>query len=145
MKGTAYTTLEIAKVEAPYPLLSQLDFSRLKALASAERNAREDRLWALREDPGFFAETMSDYEQHRSEVLLDTYGQKHPTLKASEKPPFPNRIVGSVVVEAYFGLANFHAVMQQIHLVEEMADRYKTPRFNPRMICPQTTSKLSRF
>lgn len=72
-------------MEAPYRLPLQLDFSRLKALASAERNAWEDYLWVLREDPSFFVETMSDYEQHRSEVLLDTYGQKHPTLKASKK------------------------------------------------------------
>ncbi|KAF2798204.1 hypothetical protein K505DRAFT_268147 [Melanomma pulvis-pyrius CBS 109.77] len=119
------TSLELIALEAPYRVPAHLDFSRLKSLASAERNSREDHLWDLREDPGYFAEVMRDYEQHRSEMILDKHGQNHPTLTQPGRALFWNRILGNVVVDAYFGLAKFDAITQQISGLNELEERYR--------------------
>jgi hypothetical protein len=124
-QDSGFISLEITKMEEPYRRPSQLDFARLKSLASAERNSREDHLWELREDPSYFAEIMRDNEQHRSEIILDSYGQKHPTLTQPGRALFWNRILGNVVVDAYFGLAKFDAIVKQIHDIEELAANYK--------------------
>jgi hypothetical protein len=124
-KPSAYTLpLVVVAMEAPYRVPARLDFSRLRGLSSAERDAREDHLWQLREDPSYFAEVMRDYEQHRQEMLLDTRGQKHPTLKQPEKALFWNRILGGVVKQAYFGFATFDEIHRQISELEKLEGRY---------------------
>jgi hypothetical protein len=121
----SFSSLEITKLEEPYRRPTQLDFFRMKGLASAERNSREDHLWSLREDPSYFAEVMRDNEQHRSEIIIDSYGQKHPTLTQPGRPLFWNRILGNVVVDAYFGLAKWDAIVKHIQSIEELAAKYK--------------------
>ncbi|KAB2101763.1 hypothetical protein AG0111_0g9460 [Alternaria gaisen] len=114
--------LEVVSLEAPYRLPAHLDFDRLKAMASAERNSREDHLWSMREDPGYFAEAMQELSEHRQEMLLDTRGKPHPTLKEAGRPLFWNRVLGSAVVAAYFGFATFDEVVKQ---VEKVASTYE--------------------
>jgi hypothetical protein len=100
------TSLQAIALEAPYRIPAHLDITRLEALASAERNAREDHLWALREDPGYFADAMEEASEHRQEMLLDTRGHEHPTLKEPGRPLFWNRVLGNVLVEAHFGFGH---------------------------------------
>ncbi|KAH8702938.1 hypothetical protein GQ44DRAFT_732595 [Phaeosphaeriaceae sp. PMI808] len=109
------TSLQITALEAPYRVPAHLDFARLEAIASAERNAREDHLWALREDPGYFADAMEEASRHRQEMLPDTRGHEHPTLKEPGRPLFWNRVLGGVLVESHFGLATFDEVVRQIN------------------------------
>ncbi|KAF2818287.1 hypothetical protein CC86DRAFT_472923 [Ophiobolus disseminans] len=109
------TSLQMIALEAPYRIPAHLDFARLKAIASAERNAREDHLWALREDPGYFADAMQEASVHRQELLLDTKGHEHPTLREPGRPLFWNRVSGSVLIEAHFGFATFHEIVRQIN------------------------------
>lgn len=119
------TSLEAIAQEAPYRIPARLDFSRLKALASAERNSREDHLWALREDPSYFADVMNDFAEHRQEMLLDSRGSKHPTIAESGQPLFWNRVLGNVVVTSYFGFATFDEIVKQIGKLKHLAGKYK--------------------
>ena len=119
--------LEIVSLEAPYRLPAHLEFDRLKAMASAERNSREDHLWSMREDPGYFGETMQELSEHRQEMLLDTQGKPHPTLKEAGRPLFWNRVLGTAFVPAYFGLAIFDGVVKQ---VEKVASIYAACKEN---------------
>ncbi|KAF2033345.1 hypothetical protein EK21DRAFT_98345 [Setomelanomma holmii] len=107
------TSLQTIALEAPYRIPAHLDFARLDAIAFAERNAREDHLWALREDPGYFADTMLEASEHRQEMLLDTKGQKHPTLKEPGRPLFWNHVLDNFLVESYFGFATFDEIVRQ--------------------------------
>jgi hypothetical protein len=125
-KPSAYApSLVIAAMEAPYGVSARLDFSRLLGLSSAERDACEDHLWQLREDPSYFAEVMRDHKQHRPEILLDTRGQKHPTLKQPEHALFWNRILGAVVKEAYFSFSIFDEIHRQTSELEKLEGKYK--------------------
>lgn len=107
------TSLQIIALKAPYRIPAHLDLARLQAIASAGRNAREDHLWALREDPSYFADAMEEVSEHRQERLLDTKGQQNPTLKEPGRPLFWNRVLGAVVVESYFGFAAFDEIVRQ--------------------------------
>lgn len=109
------TSLQTIALEAPYRIPARLDFARLKAMASAERNARDDHLLALREDPGYFADTMQEASVHSQEMLRATEGHEHPTLKAPGRPLFWNRVVGNVLVESHSGFATFDEIVRQVN------------------------------
>lgn len=55
--------------EAPYRVPAQLDLERIEALPSARKLAAQDHLWALREDPGYFSDTLPEIAEHRPEML----------------------------------------------------------------------------
>jgi hypothetical protein len=111
---TTFTSLEVIAMEAPYRMPAHMDLIRLKAITFAERNAKEDHLWALREDPSYFADIIQECSEHRQEMLLDTLGHKHPTLKEKGQPLFWNRVLGNVVLESYLGFAVFDNISQQV-------------------------------
>ncbi|EDO00192.1 hypothetical protein SS1G_03052 [Sclerotinia sclerotiorum 1980 UF-70] len=72
-------SLATISVEAPYRLPANINFERLRDIFAARLSAAEDYLFDLREDPGFFADTIIDWSEHRNDALLDTYGNPHPT------------------------------------------------------------------
>ncbi|KAF1931801.1 uncharacterized protein M421DRAFT_98882 [Didymella exigua CBS 183.55] len=89
-----FSTLDIAPKESPerleYGSLDSLirdaqyrvpmftDLGRLCALTSACKDAAEDHIWMLREDPSYFAETVLECKEHRPEVLKGRFcGRLH--------------------------------------------------------------------
>ncbi|KAF7881481.1 hypothetical protein EAF00_011850 [Botryotinia globosa] len=73
-------SLATISAEAPYRLPANIDFERLREIFAARLSAAEDYLFDLREDPGFFADIISDWSEHRNDALLDTNGNPHPTF-----------------------------------------------------------------
>jgi len=127
-------------METSYRIPAHLDFTRLKAIAAAERNTTEDHLWALREDPSYFAEIMQEHSEQRQEMLLDTKGHTHPTLKEPGQPLFWNRVLGNNVDQSYFGFATFDKVLKQIRAVELLYASYKD-RIKPEDALPAELMK----
>ncbi|OTA94141.1 hypothetical protein M434DRAFT_30313 [Hypoxylon sp. CO27-5] len=83
--GNALTkSLMVTRYEATYHLPSRLDVRRIQSLISAKLSEAEDRLSALREDPGFFAYKISEMYQHRPEHLLSPGGEHHPLVKTED-------------------------------------------------------------
>lgn len=78
-EGEFLPTLATFAAGTPYHLPATLDFNRIRTIISAKRSASEDHLWALREDPGYFSETVVDWGEHRNDRLLDSNGDPHPT------------------------------------------------------------------
>jgi hypothetical protein len=107
---TAYQSVAAVAAEAPYRVPAHLDLQRLQSLISARRSAAEDHIWALREDPSYFAEVVNDVGEHRQEILLDVNGRKHPNLKDDV---FWERVLGSVVISAYGDLSLWDDVHKQ--------------------------------
>lgn len=73
-------TLANTNLEALYSSPAQMDLNRLQSLLTAKSNEEEDKLWALREDPGRFSEDVVDMLAHRSEYVQDTNGKQHPII-----------------------------------------------------------------
>ena len=102
--------------EAPYRLPSNFDFQRLHLLVAAKLDSCSDHLWALREDPGYFAEAVGDLSQHRMEHLRDSHGFEHPEL---DQPVFWDRVLAQIVKVAH-GLWMFWERL--LHLVQSLLD-----------------------
>ncbi|KAI3394243.1 hypothetical protein diail_2984 [Diaporthe ilicicola] len=66
--------------EAPYRVPPRLDFGRIEKLLAAKKSAAEDHLLSLREDPSYFAETLHNFAEHRTENIKDEDGDPHPLL-----------------------------------------------------------------
>ncbi|KAI0137708.1 hypothetical protein F4776DRAFT_671042 [Hypoxylon sp. NC0597] len=79
------TSLMITRYEATYHLPSKLDVRRIQSLISAKCSEVEDRLRALREDPGFFAYKILEMYQHRPEQLPDPNGRCQPLLRTEDQ------------------------------------------------------------
>jgi hypothetical protein len=77
------TSLPDLMFQAPYRLPGSMDISRIHALVDAQLRQLQDKLLALRDNPGYFSDEMETAKQHRLELILDDKDQIHP----SQKPP----------------------------------------------------------
>ncbi|POR38810.1 Uncharacterized protein TPAR_00995 [Tolypocladium paradoxum] len=115
-----FESLAVMAAEAPYRLPARLDLDRIESLLRAKVLAAEDHVWALREDPGYFAEQLAETKEHRQEMLKDLNGDIHPALRPGKQGTFWARVVGNTVFEAYFELevyAELHCLAKELQLV----------------------------
>ncbi|OAP61579.1 hypothetical protein AYL99_03782 [Fonsecaea erecta] len=93
-----YASLSVMPAEAPYRLPSNHDFSRISSLLSASTVAKENHLWSLREDPGYFHQTVLELQDHRQD---------------------------DVVTEAYLGLEIFSEPSRQVRCLRDLQSKYQ--------------------
>lgn len=55
---SGFESLGVMAAEAPYRVPARIDLRRIASLIAARASAVEDHLWALREDPDYFARTL---------------------------------------------------------------------------------------
>ncbi|KAK5065004.1 hypothetical protein LTR84_000839 [Exophiala bonariae] len=84
--------------EAPYRLPTILDTTILLALVEARRNAAEDHIWDMREDPGYFASVLTEHHEHRPEIIRDIDGKANPILNDDRTW---DRVLSTAVGNAY--------------------------------------------
>lgn len=75
-----FASLAVMAAEAPYRSPADMDLARLESLISAKKDAAGDHIWALREDPGYYADALLENKEHCLEMLKDTKGKPHPIL-----------------------------------------------------------------
>ncbi|PWY69622.1 hypothetical protein BO94DRAFT_628459 [Aspergillus sclerotioniger CBS 115572] len=110
---SGFESLSVMAAEAPYRVPAQLDLGRIASLLTARASAAEDHLWALREDPGYFANTLLEAKEHRQEMLKDLNGSNHPVLTRGRQGILWGRVIRSVVSEAYLELEMFSELSSQ--------------------------------
>lgn len=86
----------ISRYETTYHLPAKLNIQRLQSLIEAKVSEAEDKLWALREDPGFFASTLWEMYQHRIEHVAGPKGKSHPGIKTTE---FREYLMAATVIQ----------------------------------------------
>lgn len=74
----------MARLEAQYHVPANLNMRRLQSLIAAKLAETEDTLWAMREDPGTFANTVLEMYEARPELLLDRLGRPHPKIATAD-------------------------------------------------------------
>lgn len=99
--------------EAPYRVPAQLDLGRIKSLLRTRASAAEDHLWALREDPGYLADLLSEAKEHRNEMIKEIDSNTHPSLRPGRQGIFWARIVSNVLFEAHFELEVYSELGRQ--------------------------------
>jgi hypothetical protein len=117
-------SLATISAEAPYRLPANLDLDRLKGILAARLSAAEDNLWLLREDPGYFADTIMDWSEHRNDRLLDTRGQLHPS--GPQTTEFWERIIRNVTANAYSDFETWSLLHRQVNRLCALKEKYKT-------------------
>lgn len=110
---TGFDSLAVMMAEEPYRVPAQLDLERMAALLGARTSAAEDHLWSLREDPGYFSETLWDISEHRPEMLKDEWRRAHPALDKANKSVFWARVAGEVLFNGYYELEIFSELHKQ--------------------------------
>ncbi|KAF9276006.1 hypothetical protein BGZ74_003785 [Mortierella antarctica] len=120
-------TLSLADISAvtPYSMPAKLDLGRLRDLIAAKRSAAEDHMWSLREDPGYFADTILEMKEHRQELLLDTYGRQHSLVRPWLSKEFWNRVNHKVILEAYGHLEIWDILLSQIDQLLSLRRKYE--------------------
>jgi hypothetical protein len=73
-----FASLSIMQSEAPYRPPASMDMDKLEALLAAKVSAAEDHFLGIREDPGYFADAVLVFKEHRLELVKDTNGCPHP-------------------------------------------------------------------
>ncbi|KAG0090430.1 hypothetical protein BGZ93_005412 [Podila epicladia] len=122
--GPTHSLAEISAV-TPYSMPVKLNLGRLRDLIAAKRSAAEDHLWSLREDPGYFADTILEMKEHRQELLLDTYGRQHSLVRPWLSKEFWNRVIHKAILEANGGLEVWDILLFQINQLISLQQRYE--------------------
>ena len=106
-----FPSLETVAAEAPYRVPAHLNVERLQSMVFAKRSAAEDHHWTLREDPGYFSDTIKAYSEHRTERLLDAKGKVHHIL---DQPVFWDRVLGYTVAQSYSNFELWDTIYRQL-------------------------------
>ncbi|XP_044724835.1 C2H2 and C2HC zinc finger [Hirsutella rhossiliensis] len=117
-------SLAVMAAEAPYRVPAQLDLGRIEALLRAKTSAAEDHLWALREDPGYFAERLLQVREHRQEMLKDVYGDAHPVFSFGRQSVFWTRVVSNMVLDAHLELEVYSNLCQQAQNLQALQAKH---------------------
>lgn len=112
-EGTGFDSLAVMVAEEPYRVPAYLDIERMEALLAARTSAAEDHLWSLREDPGYFSETLGDISEHQIEMLKDESRKSHPALDKANKSRFWAYVAGEVLFNGHYELEMFSELHKQ--------------------------------
>jgi hypothetical protein len=122
---TGLASLASIAAEAPYRLPENLDLKRLESLVAAKLSAAEDHIWALREDPGYFADTLLDWKEHRQECLPDTKGRRHPVLdNPTREKIFWERVIGNSISTSLAMIEMWGFIHEQIVNLQRLKEKY---------------------
>ncbi|KAK7703128.1 hypothetical protein SLS57_011071 [Botryosphaeria dothidea] len=121
---TGINSLAVVAAEAPYRAPASLDLQRLESLLEAKLSASEDHVWALREDPSYFADCVTNYKEHRQEMIPDLRDQPHPVFKPGRENAFWNRVIGEVVANAYLQVEIWNELRIQANHMQDLKAKY---------------------
>lgn len=121
---TGFSSLAVVASEAPYRAPANLDLKRLESLVASKLSAAEDHVWALREDPGYFADCVTDYKEHRQELIPDSNGKPHPIFRPGRENTFWNRVIGEIIANAYLQLELWHEFRDQLANLQRLQAKY---------------------
>jgi hypothetical protein len=142
---TGHTSLAVMAAETPYRLPSSLDISRLVSLLSANAASKEDHIWSLREDPGYFHQCVLEASQHRQEILNDIDGRTHPVFQLHREDVFWHRVTGEIVANSYVGLESFSELSRQAQDLHNLQSTYNLQISPDRDLPEKYTDALLKF
>jgi hypothetical protein len=119
----AYSSLEAIVRESQYRAPTLSDIDRLQSLVSACKREAEDHIWMLREDPGYFAETVIENKEHRPELLPGICcGRLH---KTGNHDSLWALILRDTVANSYVDLFVWNKIHVHISDLARLAKRYR--------------------
>ena len=117
-------SLAVMAVEAPYRAPANTDLARLESLFTAKASAAEDHIWALREDPGYFADGLLEFKEHRQEMIKDRNGKQHPLFRFERTEILWQRVINNVVSMAHLELEIWTELLEQVKELRKLQSKY---------------------
>lgn len=124
--GSEWPSLTQEVEEAPYKVPNVFNVARLRTFVDARRNEAEDHIWALREDPSYFQDIISEESEHRQERILTETGKTHSVLR---QDTFWERVLSNVVMNAYTDLVAWDIVLKEIDSLNNISSH--SGKINP--------------
>ncbi|KAL9077066.1 MAG: hypothetical protein Q9157_003488 [Trypethelium eluteriae] len=113
--------------EAPYRVPAELNLERLESIVEAKLLSTQDHVWALREDPGYFASVLQEYKDHRQETMLDVNGKKHPLLAIpTQERVFWERVINNSIIAALAEVEIWGVLLDKVLELRRLARKYST-------------------
>ena len=97
----------------------------------------------MREDPGYFADTVIDWSEHRNDRLLDTWGNPHPT--GPQTTDFWERVIRNVIADAYSGYETWSLLHGQVNRLCVLKEKYKNEISYDRQLPDEYLVALLKF
>ncbi|USW52715.1 hypothetical protein Slin15195_G060340 [Septoria linicola] len=121
---TSFNMWAIFTAESQYRPPAQVSFTHIESLLCAARDAAFDHLWALREDPGYFASCVDDAKEHCQEMMEDTRAQPQPLFRHGMEDVVWARAVNKVIADAHFELELLTDLHNQASALVTMKNEY---------------------
>ncbi|OAA72221.1 hypothetical protein ISF_01294 [Cordyceps fumosorosea ARSEF 2679] len=134
--ASGFASLAVMAAEAPYRLPERLNLARLESLLEAKMSAVEDHVWALREDPTYFADQFREIKDHRQEMLKDTAGNLHPVTQKPREHLLWARVTANMLIDSYISLEAFTELHRQLQQLRVLQSKYKT-KISPEKDLPE--------
>ncbi|KAL8725247.1 MAG: hypothetical protein Q9166_007486 [cf. Caloplaca sp. 2 TL-2023] len=116
-------SLDTVVQEAPYRVPLQFDFTRLQNFVYARWAEAEDHLWALREEPSYFTETIQTLREHKEEVIR-AQSDLPISWSAPRTPRFYEEIIRCTIHVAYTQVIQAADLWFQINRIVETRQKH---------------------
>ncbi|KAH7319454.1 hypothetical protein BKA65DRAFT_609300 [Rhexocercosporidium sp. MPI-PUGE-AT-0058] len=126
--ASEYPTVVALAIERQYRPPIVFDYKRMRSIVSAKCAEAEDHIWSLREDPSYFADTITEWSEHRRERLPDTNGDDHPVgpKVTQDHALFWERVIAFAAANSYGSLINWNIIERQLRTLEALHEKYST-------------------
>jgi hypothetical protein len=124
-----FDSLAVMASEAPYRHPASMDLVRLESVIAAKKAAAEDHIWTMREDPGYFTDTILEFRDHRQEMMKDSNGKSHPLLNPGRESLLWYRIIGNVLARAHIALEMWSELLKQVKDLRALQAKYRNEIF----------------
>lgn len=125
--ATEWRSMMEANTEAAYKVPQQFAVERLRRLAAAKRDEAEDELWALREDPAYFQETLQDrYQENCESSRKASTGGMSRGVRLRMEAHSLQEACRNVIYNAYKNLVIWDVLLTELEGLERMGTRFET-------------------
>jgi len=112
---------------APYCLPQQIQLDLVLNLALSRHASAEDHLWALRENPGYFAETVQEWADHFNAHIPDKSGEPCDDANSEDHLAWH---ATSMIIDAYGSLISWDKVVDCLSVLVDINKRFPSS-FDP--------------
>jgi hypothetical protein len=121
-----HTTFADSLAIAPYRQRGSLDLPRLRGYIESLAMDAKDHLWALREDPSYFCDTILEVGDYEPALILDDKGRTHPVIDTTHNKL---HVIRDMVAEAYRSLQIWEEMLRVLKELETICCDTPKDRF----------------
>lgn len=145
--ASEYPTTVALAIERQYRAPAAFDYKRMRSIMGAKCHEAEDHIWSLREDPSYFADTLLEWSEHRSERISSRNGKDHSVgwKKTQNHAVFWERVIAWATADAYASLIDWNILEKQLSLLQELSEKHCEAISPEKRLPPEYLQALLNF